>query len=189
MRNLIVGIFSGILIAILIALGTGYFVLSSGIINPGADEPIPQWERWMAKTSIRAYLKRETPKTTNPVELTDKNLMDGIDVYFANCAVCHGDAKGNRTTIFNGLYKKPNIFAGEDWSQDKDGLVYWFIEHGVKLTGMPAYSKTLSEDDKWKLVLLIKNVKKLPTHAQAYWESKHLAEQLVKKPPSGSESE
>jgi mono/diheme cytochrome c family protein len=171
----------GFVACLLVVLLVGYCVIAGGAINPGADEPIPEWERWMAKTSLRAYLKANTPAETNPFQPSEKNFADAIDIYFANCAVCHGDARGERTTVSSGLYKKPNIFAGEDWSDDKDGLVYWFIEHGVRLTGMPAYNKTLSKDEKWKLVLLIKNVMKLPPASQKYWESKRLAETVLPK--------
>lgn len=159
----------GALIAVLILALAGYLTVANGVINPGADEPIPQWERWIAKTSLRAYLKRETPNVQNPLPVTDENLKHGIDLYRQNCAVCHGDETGKKTSITNGLYKKPNIFADEDWSQDKDGLIYWFIKHGVRLTGMPAYSNSLKDEDIWSLVLLIKQMKSLPPSVQEYW--------------------
>lgn len=165
------GLISGFLLALLVVAGSIYLALISGIINPSADEPIPGWERWMAKTSIRAFLKRETPKTTNPLKPTPQVLNEAVYIYVNNCAVCHGFADNKETVIGKGLYKKPNLFADEDWSEDADGLVFWFIDRGVKLTGMPSFKHTLKEDEIWKLVAFIKNIKKLPPETKSLWHS------------------
>jgi mono/diheme cytochrome c family protein len=153
--------------------GIVYFIIVSGAINPGADEPIPPLERWAAKTSLRAYLKKTLKHEENPVVVNSSTLKEGVDVYVKNCAACHGFADGKKTIIGSGMYKQPNIFSGEDWSKEKDELVYWFIEHGVRLTGMPSYKQSLTAQDKWKLVNLIKHMEKLPPDAAEYWQSKH----------------
>lgn len=176
------GFLGGVVATLLTVSLIGYLILSSGSINPSADEEIPDWERWMAKTSIRAYLKRETPKTTNPLKPSTKVLNDAVYIYVNNCAVCHGFADNKETTIGKGLYKKPNLFADEDWSEDPDGLVYWFIDHGVKLTGMPSFKKTLKEEEIWKLVAFIKNIKKLPPDTQKLWHSFNETSLTVKMP-------
>ncbi|MDR3613547.1 MAG: cytochrome c [Candidatus Obscuribacterales bacterium] len=156
---------------IALIVGGAYLTVVTGVINPGADEPIPPLEKWAAKTSLRAYLKSHTPKVTNPVTVTDDNLHDGIDLYVQNCAACHGFADGAKTKIAQGMYKQPNCFGKEDWSKEDDGLIYWFINHGVRLTGMPAFGKTLTEDEQWRVVLLIKNMPNLSDKSQKYWQS------------------
>lgn len=153
--------------------GVLYTIVISGVINPGADEAIPPLERWAAKTSLRAYLKKNLRHENNPVEINSTSLKQGVDIYVKNCAACHGFADAKKTNIGSGMYKQPNIFSGEDWSGEKDELVYWFIEHGVRLTGMPSYKTSLTADEKWKLVNLIKNMEKLPPDAAEYWKSKH----------------
>jgi len=147
-----------------------YGTIVSGAINPGADEPIPPIERWAAKSSLRAYLHNNVPKKTSPVPLNDQSLQDGAKLYLNNCALCHGFADGKASTTAAGLYKRPPLFAKEDWSQDDDNLIYWFINHGVRLTGMPAYNKTLSEPEMWKIAMFIKHMQKLPETTQAYWK-------------------
>ncbi len=146
-------------------------VLNSGCVDPGADQAIPPIERWAAKTSIRAYLKGHTPATKNPLQISEMNLSTGCSLYINNCAVCHGLADGKTTKIAQGFYKSAPQFSKEDWSKDADGLVYWFIEHGVRLTAMPAYNATLSDTEKWQIVMFVKEMGRLPEAVGKKWKS------------------
>ena len=161
----------GMVAALLLAAAVIYGVLASGCMDPGADQPIPPIERWAAKTSIRAFLKQNTPKINSPLQVSEENLSSGVRLYVNNCAVCHGLSDGTKTKINEGFYKDAPLFAKEDWSKDADGLVYWFIEHGVRLTAMPAYKKTLNETEKWQLVMFIKEMGKLPAAVNTEWRS------------------
>jgi mono/diheme cytochrome c family protein len=172
LKNNIAVFLAGVLAAFLILLGTAYGVIISGVISPCADEPTPPMERWAAKTSLRAYLKRNTPKTNNPLKASSAtDLKAGATLYIHNCAFCHGYGNGSTSKTATGLYRRPPIVATEDWSNESDGLVYWFIDHGVKFTAMPAYNKTLNEKEIWQIVLFIKNKEKLPSDVQEHWTS------------------
>ena len=82
----------GVLVTIIVALVGGYFVLRNGIIPANADAT-PSWlETWAAGTSLDATLRREV-QDTNPVALTDDNLVATIKLYGQHCAICHGTAK------------------------------------------------------------------------------------------------
>lgn len=170
-KTLVFPFLCGIVFSIAAICGTIYLVLASGIINPGADESIPALERWAAKTSIRAFLKKNTPDLKNPFPANAENLDSGCRLYVNNCAVCHGLADGKKSKISQGFYKDAPQFAKEDWSKDADGLIYWFIEHGVRLTAMPAYKNSLTEDEKWKIVMFIKEMRKLPKPVEERWQS------------------
>jgi mono/diheme cytochrome c family protein len=165
------GAIISILVFVLVLLAAGYGTIASGVINPGADEPIPPIERWAAKTSLRAYLHNNVPKKNSPVPATDANIQEGAQLYLNHCASCHGYADANKSSTAAGLYKRPPIFAKEDWSKDDDNLIYWFINHGVRLTGMPAYNKTLKEEEMWKIAMFIKHMKTLPAKTEEYWKN------------------
>lgn len=169
--KLLFAFIGGVVLSLVAIAGTVYGVVASGSIDPGADQEIPSWERMAAKTSLRAYLKTHTPDTKNPLQETDENLNNGCKLYINNCAVCHGLSDAKKTKIAEGFYKHAPLFAAEDWSEDKDGLIYWFIEHGVRLTAMPHYSKSLDENEKWQIVMFIKKMRKLPPSVKATWES------------------
>jgi len=170
LRKHLYGISLGFAATVLLGIATAYGIVISGAISPCADEPIPPLERWAAKTSLHAYLKNNTPKTENPLKASStEDLKSGAKLYINNCAFCHGYANGSTSKTANGLYRRPPSIAKEDWSEESDGLVYWFIDRGVKLTGMPSYNKTLKEKEIWQIVLFIKNMRKLPPQVQDYW--------------------
>ena len=137
--------FFGILTTILALSAVAYGTIASGAINPGADEPIPEVEHWASQTSLRAFLKANVPKKTSPLPESDQNLVEGAKLYLNNCAECHGYADGKRSLTAAGLYKRPPVFVNEDWSTTDENLIYWFIDHGVRFTGMPSYRRRLAK--------------------------------------------
>jgi mono/diheme cytochrome c family protein len=49
--------------------------------------------------------------------------------------------------------------------------MFWVTKHGVRMTGMPAWTGLLSDDEIWKIVAFIKNSGNLPPETQAAWVS------------------
>src|SRR5450759_3641719 len=98
-------------------------------------------ETWMARTSLDATVRRDAPKDNNPVELTEQNLLNGVHLFAQNCAVCHGSAKGAAASspIAKGLYQKPPQLATDGVEDDPEGVSFWKIKHGIRLTGMPSF--------------------------------------------------
>ncbi len=44
------------------------------------------------------------------------------------------------------------------------------MKHGIRWTGMPAWEKTLSDQQIWTLALFLKHMDKLPPAAEENWE-------------------
>ncbi|HEV3091364.1 MAG TPA: c-type cytochrome [Candidatus Cybelea sp.] len=166
-RGVVIGI-----IATLVVLGlAGYIGIEAGIVPANADGKPSHLERWMAKTSLHASLSREAPKTPNPVPLNDANLVAGIKLYAANCAVCHGAADAQPSNVAQGLYQKPPQLAKDGVEDDPDGVTYWKIAHGIRLTGMPSFGKSLNDQQVWQLTLFLKHMDGLPPAPQRVWKA------------------
>jgi mono/diheme cytochrome c family protein len=54
------------------------------------------------------------------------------------------------------------LFKGTGVTDDPPAESYWKIANGIRLTGMPAYKKTLSEKELWEISELVANAGKLP---------------------------
>jgi thiosulfate dehydrogenase len=166
------GVVWGIVLTIGIALIGVYGLVQSGLIPANADAK-PGWlETWMASTSLDATLHRYAPKEQNPVALNDQNLIEGVHLFAKNCAVCHGSAKGDksRSPIAKGLYQKPPQLATDGVEDDPEGESYWKIKHGIRLTGMPSFTGTLTDRQIWTLALFLKHMDKLPPAVKQEWE-------------------
>ena len=166
------GIVSGIALTLVVALFGAYSLVRSGFIPANADATPSRLETWMAHTSLDATLRRDAPKGSNPVPLTEQNLLDGVHLFAQNCAVCHGSAKGDASTspIAKGLYQKPPQLATEGVEDDPEGDSFWRIKHGIRLTGMPSFGYTLSDREIWTLALFLKHMDKLPPAVQQAWQ-------------------
>ncbi|NNM51647.1 MAG: cytochrome c [Pseudomonadales bacterium] len=167
------GIAAGVALSLLIALIAAYALLHSGLIPANADAKPSQLETWMARTSLDATLSRLAPKVPNPVALTDENLLHGVQIFAQNCAICHGSAKGaaSPSPVALGLYQKPPQLATDGVEDDPEGYSFWKIKHGIRLTGMPSFGFTLSDQQIWTLALFLKHMDQLPPKVLQTWQN------------------
>ncbi|MEO6784336.1 MAG: cytochrome c [Bradyrhizobium sp.] len=166
------GLIAGVAVAVVVALVGGYILVQSGRIPVNADATPGRLETWIAGTSLDATLNREAPKSSNPIAMTDTNLLDGINLYSKHCAICHGTADGtaSMSPVAKGLYPKPPQFATDGVEDDADGVSFWKIEHGIRWTGMPSWKASLTDHQIWTLALFLKHMNKLPPAAQDAWQ-------------------
>lgn len=163
----------GILLTLVVGALIAFVFVRSGRMPANADAPPGKLEIWAASTSLGATLAREAPTTPDPVPPTDANLREGVALFATNCAVCHGSAKGDEAAspIARGLYQKPPQFASEGVEDDPEGDSFWKIQHGIRLTGMPSFRNTLTEQQIWTLATFLKHMDKLPPSVQPAWTS------------------
>ena len=170
-KGIIVGIV-GTIVAILVV---GYIGITTGRLIPAnADAKPSKLERWAASKSLHATLRREAPTTPNPLSENDSNLLAGIKLYGENCAVCHGAAKGddgNASKIAKGLYQTPPQLGKDGVEDDPEGVTYWKIKHGIRMTGMPSFAQTLSDTQIWQVSLFLKHMDHLSAAPERAWET------------------
>ncbi len=157
------------LLLILVVIAA-YAVVTFGLFPANADGRASALERWAAHTSLDATIAREAGHAPNPLPLTDENLEAGIKLYATNCMVCHGASDGESSNIASGLYQHPPRFGLFGREHDPDGDIYWTIQHGIRLTGMPSFSDALTPTQIWQLTLFLKNMHELPPGPDALWK-------------------
>ena len=165
------GFILGVVATIVVALAGAYALLDSGLIPANADVKPAGLELWIAGTSLNATLRRQAPREANLVPLTSANLIAGITLYGQHCAICHGTAGGDPSAspVAKGLYPGPPQLATDGVEDDPEGVSYWKIKHGIRLTGMPAWGSALNDRQIWTLALFLKHMDKLPPDAQQAW--------------------
>lgn len=163
MKSFVIGLIVGLL-AIPVA---GYFYIRSGRMPVATSAPPIPLERYIAHTALHAKLAREAPKTV-PIQATEGNLLAGAEVYRNNCSGCHGLPGKPALAIAHSLFPKPpQLFETREMvTDDPPGVSYWKVRYGIRLTGMPAFSHSLSDLQMWQVSLLLAKADQLPAAVQ-----------------------
>ncbi|HTU81429.1 MAG TPA: cytochrome c [Candidatus Acidoferrales bacterium] len=166
------GFILGILATIVVGLAAAYVGITQGLLIPAnADAQPSKLERWAASRSLDATIRREMPADPNPIPVTQVNYLAGIKLYGENCSVCHGVPGERPSVIAIGLYQHAPQLARHGVEDDPDAETFWKIKHGIRLTGMPAYTRTLSDEQIWTLALFLKHMDKLPALPERAWKA------------------
>jgi thiosulfate dehydrogenase len=151
----------GFAVAVILGLGalSGYLALG---MAPAAvaDSPLP-FERRLAQMALNSHISRQEQQQS-PVAADEPNLRAGAQAYKDQCAVCHG-LPGRPAPLGDNLYPHaPQLFRGKGVTDDPVYESYWKVTNGIRLTGMPAFTKILSEQERWQVSQLLANADKLP---------------------------
>ena len=119
---------------------TGLVVIYSGLLNVAASRPEGAITSWVLGTTMGHSVRRQASGISP--DLSHANLAEGAEHYAAMCVMCHG-GPGNEQPNYIGVGLNPDapnlMGAAGDW---KPGEIYWIIDNGIKMTGMPAFGKT-----------------------------------------------
>jgi mono/diheme cytochrome c family protein len=148
----------GLVIAAVLAvgvIGAGLFV-ESGLYDIGADDHhtkivlamIEQLRERSIGVRARAV---EVPPLEDP-----KRVMAGAQRYAALCVGCHLAPGVTKSDIRPGLYPHPPNLAKEDTKDTQ--RAFWTIKHGIKMSAMPAWGKTLDDAAIWDIVSFIRKM-------------------------------
>ena len=152
-----------------IVIGIAAFVyVHLGFADIRADQKPTQLETWFAGGGMDNSAERHAPNVKNPMEPTEANLHDGMVVYTMNCAVCHGTPAGD-SEIGQREYPPAPQFM-KDAADMAENQNFYIIKHGIRLSAMPGWDKTLSDDKIWKVVTFLANMDKLPANVDKDWK-------------------
>lgn len=159
----VLGFILGLLVIPLLVLG--YFRLGMAPVATSANA-MP-FERKLAQWDLHARIDREMPHSV-PIAASEDNFRNGAHLYRIHCAICHGLPGQALAPIGKGEFPKPpHLFKGHGVTDDPPGETYWKVANGIRLTGMPAFSGALSEDEMWQISLMLANADKLPVSVQS----------------------
>ena len=156
--------------SLLVILIVGSFIfIYSGIYNMSATAHHSKLTLWMINTlrdnSIKYYATDSNLKTP---DLSDSSLIKiGFVHYREMCAGCHGAPGIEQSEIIvKGLYPHPPKLtrAVKDWTPRQ---LFWITKYGLKMTGMPAFGTTHSDDMIWAMVAF---AEKLPTMTKEQYQ-------------------
>ena len=160
MKGFFIGLILGLLVIPIVVFG--YLAVGQPPVAT-ADSPLP-FEARIVRIPLHARIDREVNKNP-PVSASPTNLEIGAHLYRQQCAACHG-LYGRPVSFAKGMFPEapqlwePHGHGVVGVSDDPPGETYWKVANGIRLSGMPAFSKVLNQTEMWQVSLLLANADK-----------------------------
>lgn len=146
-----------IVIACIIAgTGGGIGFIYSGIYDVSAIEPDNAIVHWTLHTTSDRSVGASFGGISVPPGLDNPQvILSGGHLFAENCLVCRGGPGLKPTNIAQGLNPRPlNLFR----ATRKPGMeeMFRFILYGVKMTALPGFGTTHTDDQIWQLAAFMR---------------------------------
>jgi mono/diheme cytochrome c family protein len=115
----------------------------------------------LANAAKDVVIPLEAGKMQNPLPETDEIASQGQAVFLGSCAECHGADAHGQTLVGSHMYPPAADLHSSHVQHWNDGELFWIIQNGVRLTGMPSWKSSISESDTWKLARFIHSIPRL----------------------------
>jgi mono/diheme cytochrome c family protein len=162
MRSLI-WFLAGAIALIIVVCGGGLIFFRTHANGFSARAQPSVLESWAARQARAMALPAGARERANPVADSPKVLADARAHWADHCAACHSNNGSGDAEMGKHMYP-PAPDMRQAATQDlTDGELFYIIQNGIRLTGMPSWGSGTShdEEDSWKLVRLIRHLPKL----------------------------
>lgn len=137
-----------ILILLILFIAAFAVYIYSGTYNIAASVPHSELASWVFNTTKKYSVKKHA-EDIEPPNLDDEKLVKtGFDHYDEMCVGCHGAPGSEPAEGFNpdppGLAEKALEFSPAE--------MFWIVKNGIKMTAMPEFGSTHSENEIWSIV-------------------------------------
>lgn len=163
MRTVIPTVILTLLAAIVALAGYAY----SGAYDVAASQPDSAALRWLLVTARDHSIDRRAAEITVP-PLSDPALVqEGFEHYHEMCTGCHLAPGMDSSEIREGMNPQPPVLA-KLVPHSSPAQLFWVIKHGVKMTGMPAWGGSHSDQMIWAMVAFLQ---RLPSMTPAQYQA------------------
>ena len=167
-------------IAIVGALAVG----GSGFVSIAANTGHFAIVEWFLHWTMQNAVRTQSLDTSVPagVDLSDPSLVQRAAGHFASsCASCHGAPGVAQSPSVQAMMPPPPRLEGQigEW---EDRELYWIVNHGIKYSGMPAWTTQDRPDEIWAMAAFLRA---LPDMSEQEYRALALGGDGAAAPPSG----
>jgi mono/diheme cytochrome c family protein len=149
------------LVILAVAAIGGSLFIGSGVYDIGADDHHTKVVLMLIER-LRERSIEVRARTIDVPQLEDpQRVAAGAQRYATLCVGCHLAPGVTRSDLRSGLYPHPPSLAQEAARDSRHS--FWTIKHGIKMSAMPAWGKSLDDAAIWDLVAFMH---KLPEMTQ-----------------------
>jgi mono/diheme cytochrome c family protein len=162
--------FAGVgVFAIVVAIGAAVYFFG-GFFTVSAAAGDPRLVHW-ALVQVRTASVARHAGDASPTNLGDSTeIQVGARRYAEHgCVECHGAPGAQWVKFSEGLHPPPPDLK-EVGQALTPAELFWVIQNGINMTGMPSYSETgVSDDEIWSMVAFVKALPNVQDADYAAW--------------------
>ena len=153
---------AGLIILAAVATGLVLFVRRGFSTRTSPSAP----EAWIATTLRGMSIPRRYKDMRNPLDCSPQVLAAAKEHWADHCATCHANNGNGESMLGKTMYPRPPDMRQPPTQLQSDGELYYTINNGVRLSGMPAFGPAGdpagdNASDSWKLVCFIRHLPQL----------------------------
>ena len=173
MRSLI-WFLAGALALSVIVCGGGLIFLTTHAGGFSARAHPSGVERWAARRARAMALPVGAKDRANPVGDSPEVLAEAREHWADHCSVCHSNNGSGDAEMGKHMYPPAPDMRQADTQSLTDGELFYIIQNGIRLSGMPSWGSGASDDerDSWKLVRFVRHLPQLTSLEE--WEMETL---------------
>ena len=137
---------------VVLALG-GVAFIGSGVYNIGADDHHTK----IVLAIIEQLRDRSIAARSKSIEAhyveDPQRIALGAQRYAMLCVGCHLAPGVTKSDVRQGLYPHPPNLAQEELQGAR--RTFWIVKHGIKMSAMPAWGKSLDDQAIWDTVAFV----------------------------------
>ncbi len=119
-------------------------------------QPTPgRFETWLANRVKSWAIRQASARAHQPLPPAHiaAAVSRGRGLFNMECAFCHGHNGQKTSAIGYSMYPRVLTLDSPQVQNLSNREMYWVIENGIRLSGMPGFAKINNQSEIWELVL------------------------------------
>jgi len=150
-------VISTLIVTAFISAVLGLMVMLNGWFNVSTTWKDPALIQWVLATTSDNSVKRRAKDISVPPLGSEEQIRNGFRSFRAMCAGCHTPPEDEPTPMAQGLNPEaPNL--AETVQEMSPAEIFWVVKNGIRMTGMPGWGETHSDEQLWEIVSFLKEL-------------------------------
>jgi mono/diheme cytochrome c family protein len=167
LQHMLIG--AAVAIAVVAPLGAFAFV-KSGLYDVGASSPHTKFTEWVTHETMIHSVRRQAKGIEAPASFSAAQVRRGFCAYETHCVACHGASAVARQHWVSGLEPSPPYLL-DATQRFTPSELFWIAKNGIKMTGMPSWRDSMSDEQLWDVVALLEAMPKMDSQTYVRWRA------------------
>ena len=143
--------------ALIVIVTAALWIIWSGGFDVATTWQDPPLWAWALTTAREQSIARRSAGIEAP-DLVDNAMIErGFRSYRDMCSGCHGTPGGTASALAQGLNPPPPDLSESEHSESAQ-RVFWVLQNGIRMTGMPGWGVTHDDQSLWEIVAFVRTL-------------------------------